>query len=207
VGGVVLGLPRWKVNVSEPVLETASLASEYNHYEAAVIATFRLPMMLLVHQDVAKRGIFGYGSGPWFTVIPNEAQPSWIESAEFSSAFEAWRVQVEARHDLFLGYSSKAKGLARNVKNFLTGILQLRVHDWEQDFAPGASILVALERAADLCSGGVFLFTMDDDFAPGSAGKPHQETMSSSRLATLLKRRGRTVCSLFARKGRKYRRT
>ncbi|MGH9719965.1 MAG: TIR domain-containing protein [Bryobacteraceae bacterium] len=45
---------------------------------------------------------------------------------------------------------------------FLSGNLGLTVMDWAMDFTGGGTILEEIERAARLCTCGVFLFTKDD---------------------------------------------
>jgi len=176
IGGVVVGLPRWRAFA--PLIDEEKLkdefqvgrellASEYCHYEAAVLRTLRIPLLLLAHEHLTTRATFNFGGGDWITSIPANADETWLDSREFGRAFDHWQFQLEKRRDVFLAYSSKSSGLASNVRNYLQGILQVKVLDWQQDFAPGGSIIEEISIAADRCSGGIFLFTQDDDIAVG----------------------------------------
>jgi predicted nucleotide-binding protein len=100
--------------------------------------------------------------------VPLDADQSWLAGSYFEQCFSPWRRAVDARFDLFLGYSSQSDGTAKNLKRVLEA-KGAKVLDW-QDFGPG-TILEQIKRAADCCTGGVFLFTADDalDGAPGMA--------------------------------------
>src|SRR4051794_14613346 len=82
VGGIVIGLPRW------PALPPyANFATEYNHYEGAVLHTLDTPMLVLAQQDVADRCIFNHGAGHFITNFPVDADRSWLESQTFKGCF------------------------------------------------------------------------------------------------------------------------
>ncbi|MEA2758061.1 MAG: hypothetical protein QOH65_674 [Methylobacteriaceae bacterium] len=56
IGGVVIGLPRWRLKneTGQEIL----IASEYCQYEAAVLHTLGLPLLILADRDLAKRCVF-----------------------------------------------------------------------------------------------------------------------------------------------------
>src|SRR5262245_13027614 len=56
IGGVIIGQPRWN-------FANKRLATEYAQYEAAILKTVSLPLMVLVQDDVQQRGIFEYNFG------------------------------------------------------------------------------------------------------------------------------------------------
>jgi predicted nucleotide-binding protein len=71
---------------------------------------------------------------------------------------------LEARRDVFLGYSSASTVTATAIKRYLQS-LGVKVLDWQTDFIPGRTILDQIEQAAARSLGGIFLFTKDDDLA------------------------------------------
>jgi len=56
------------------------------------------------------------------------------------------------------------------LKNYLKSI-DVTVLDWKTDFIAGRSILTQIEEAASRCSGGIFLFTKDDEHAGNDSGE------------------------------------
>src|SRR5262249_32833726 len=99
--------------------------------------------------------------------MPNGADRSWLDGPEFQFRFDAWLEQLAERRDIFLGYCSKGKLAAQAIHLFLTKELDLTVWDWAMDFTGGSSILDEIENAAIRCSGGIFLFTKDDELQSG----------------------------------------
>ena len=102
------------------------------------------------------------GGGNVVLYLPNSAGASWVESDSFNLRFSAWLKDLKKRHDVFLGYCSKAKLAAQSVHLYLTKELGLSVLDWAMDFTGGGTILEGIEDAATKCTGGIFLFTKDD---------------------------------------------
>jgi hypothetical protein len=166
VGAVIFGFPRWIVR--EPSAETR-LIGEFNHYEGAVAITHDLPILILAEQGVESRGVVWTGGGKTITFVPSDADAAWLSSQEFTKRFEAWKRDVDSRKDVFLGYCSKAKGLAAQIQLRLTDA-GASVLNWEMDFRAGGSILDEIDRARSRCSSAVFLFTEDDPLEGKSGG-------------------------------------
>lgn len=160
IGAVMIGYPRWKYGDD-------AHASEFTHYEAGVAHTKGLPMFMVLERGIQWRGAFDQSSSQ-ICEVPQDADESWLSSSYFEQCFSPWRRALDARYDLFLGYSSDSQGTAKNLKRVLE-TKGARVLDW-QDFGPG-TILEQIERAAACCTGGVFLFTADDalEGTPGMA--------------------------------------
>jgi len=160
VGAVMIGYPRWKYNDD-------AHASEFTHYEAGVAHSMGIPMFTVVERGIRWRGAFDPGFAP-ICEVPPDADESWLNSPYFNQCFSLWCRELEARFDLFLGYSSQSQGTAKNLKRVFEA-KGARVLDW-QDFGPG-TILEQIKMAAACCTGGVFLFTADDalEGAPGMA--------------------------------------
>ena len=160
VGAVVVAFPRWEVpnGAGDP----SRLASEYAQIEGAIATALRLPLLILAERGLVDRGVTWTGAGHPILYTPGDAQVSWLESDAFRQRFGVWSDQIADRSDVFLGYSSKARSTAQAIHLFLTERLELRVRNWEIDFAAGGMILDEIETAARVCSGGVFLFTKDD---------------------------------------------
>ncbi len=165
-GAVVVALPRWSFDGDG---ETVRLASEYAQIEGAMATALDIPLLIVAERGIADRGITWTGAGHPILYLPDDADESWLESAAFGQRFGVWADQLEERSDVFLGYSSKARGPAQAVQLFLTGQLGVRVRNWEIDFAAAGTILDEIETAARTCSGGVFLFTKDDGLTDGNA--------------------------------------
>ena len=160
VGAVFMGLPRWIFTT--PGSE-ARLATEFSYYEAGAAMTLGLPRLVLVEEGLRPRVIFDWKL-QYITIFPENAGASWLESPEFQHAWQGWKQRLDQRRDLFLGYSGKSGGLAKNVKQYLQ-LLGVTVLDWKTDFVPGSTILEQIQETAARCSGGIFLFTKDDQLA------------------------------------------
>jgi predicted nucleotide-binding protein with TIR-like domain len=158
-GAVILALPRWRLSGDN---EQVVMATEYNHFEGALASAHGLPLLILADVEVIKRGIVWTGGGVPITFIPINAGPAWLDSSTFVHRFGIWKSDVSERKDVFLGYCSKAKPVAQEIYIFLTNALQVSVLDWAMDFHAGGAILEEIERAARLCTCGIFLFTADD---------------------------------------------
>ena len=163
-GAVILGLPRWSFHKDN---DTFLMPSEFTHYEGAVAHAYRLPVLTIALQGIPDRAVFWRGGDEVILMMPSDADHSWIDSEEFNFRFKAWLDQLAERRDVFLGYCSKGKLAAQALQLFLTKELKLTVWDWAMDFTGGSSIIDEIERAAIRCSGGIFLFTKDDELQDG----------------------------------------
>jgi hypothetical protein len=159
IGGVLIGLPRWRWPAE---INVQSFPTEYNHYECAVLYTLGIPILVLMQDNIAEHCVFYRGSGHLITQFPENAGLKWLETADFTGAFGIWMKNLEKRRDVFLGYSSASIGLAANIKNILEHKFHATVLDWGSDFTAGPTILESITEAASRCSGGIFLFTRDE---------------------------------------------
>ncbi len=188
VGVLMIGFPRWRVS-------DGSLASEYTHYEAGVARTIGRPMLMVQETGSPLRGAYDPSSSA-ICVVPEDADESWLQSAAFEQSIAVWLSNIRARRDVFLGYSSKAEGVAKNLKRMLEG-LGASVLDW-QNFGPG-TILEQIDHASDLCSGGVFLFTRDDVFdAEQGRAAPRDNVVFEAGYFVNAKRQRRVLIVLEA---------
>lgn len=159
-GAVILGLSRWSLQGNKG---NTSIPSEYNHYEGALAASLKLPLLILSEEGIADRGIFYNGGGFIYTNIPSTAENNWFDTDEhFIGRFNAWKRAVNNRYQVFLGYSGEAKDVANSIVSFLTSRLNLRVKEYRANFVQGGSILEEIENAANTCQCGIFLFTASD---------------------------------------------
>lgn len=156
-GAALIGLPKWRVQAEQGEI---LLPTEFCQYEGAVAYTCGLPILAMVEQRIKRRVLFDNHGGLEMIEIPRNAETDWLQSDSFRGPFGTWRKKLERRRDVFLGYASSSRGLAANIKRFLTQ-LEVTALDWH-DFAPGKSILDQIIEAASRCSGGIFLFTKDD---------------------------------------------
>lgn len=161
VGAVVVALPRWMI--PQPDGKELRLASEYAQIEGAIASAMRLPLLVVAQRGLVDRGITWTGAGHPILFAPPDADASWLGSDPFRQRFGVWSDQIAERSDVFLGYCSRARATAQAVQIFLEKRLELKVRNWEIDFAAAGMILDEIETASRLCSGGVFLFTKDDD--------------------------------------------
>ena len=161
-GAAILGMPRWRFQDEEgsPVL----LPTEVNHYEGALAHTLGLPIFVLVQRDVLRRVVFAYNFGGYVAEFPPDAGVGWLHEQEFLVPFGYWKAQLEERRDIFLGYCSRSAATAADIKQYLQS-LGAHVLDWHTDFIPGRTIIDQIGQAAARSSGGIFLFTKDDDLA------------------------------------------
>jgi hypothetical protein len=160
VGAVFIGLPRW-------ILTTPAgqwrLATEYSYFEAGMAVTLGLSRLVVVEEALLDRVVFSK-SYEFIASVPQDAGPDWLESPAFQHAFQGWQSRIGQHRDVFLGYSGKSAGLAKNIKQYLA-LLGVTVLDWKTDFVPGTTILEQIQETAKRCSGGIFLFTKDDQMA------------------------------------------
>lgn len=159
-GALILGLSRWSVQSNNG---NSGVPTEYNHYEGALAASLKLPLLILSEEGIAERGIFYNGGGFVYTSIPLSADNNWFSNDEyFIGRFNTWKRAVSNRYQVFLGYSGAAKETANSVISFLTGRLNLRVKEYRTSFMQGGTILEEIENACQNCQCGIFLFTADD---------------------------------------------
>lgn len=158
-GVALIGLPRWQFTSPRGEVK---LSTEFCHYEGALASTLRLPILTLVQEDVAHRGVFDDSYRGYLGEVPADAGTEWLATPQFRVPFNYWKEQMSTRRDVFLGYSGTSAGTAQNLKRFLQAELDVTVLDWKTDFAPGRSILQQIEEAAARCTAGIFLFTTDD---------------------------------------------
>jgi hypothetical protein len=158
IGAVLIGLPRWTFSTPQGDVR---LATEFCYYEGALAASLRLPMLIVVQEDVMRRVVFDSSYGPYLASFPPNAGRSWLKATDFRVSFKYWRSRLDERRDVFLGYCGTSRATAKRLKRYLRG-LGATVLDWRTDFAPGRTILEQIEEAADRCSAGIFLFTQDD---------------------------------------------
>ena len=154
VGAVIFALPRRTLS------DHTLLPTEWNHYEGAVAVTLGLPTLILAESGIADTGICYTGGGKPILFKPQDADVGWLKEETFSHPFTLWLDQLKERHDVFLGYCSKAGDTANAINLFLTK-LGVSVFDWA-DFSAGGNILDEIERASSVSSAGIFLFTQDD---------------------------------------------
>lgn len=160
VGAVILAFPRWTMPQANGA--PYQFASEYAQIEGAMATALRLPLLIVAEKGLVDRGITWTGAGHPILYMPKEATAEWLESDAFHQRFGVWSDQIAQRSDVFLGYSRKARSTAQAVHLFLKERLNLKVRDWQIDFAAAGIILDEIETAAKMCSGGIFLFTKDD---------------------------------------------
>jgi hypothetical protein len=176
VATALIGLPRWRFDTSDgPVL----LATEFSHFEGALAWSHQLPLLVLVQQDVQRRVVFGDAFHGRVATFPPAAGLEWLDTRAFTAPFAIWQRQIEDRRDVFLGYCSASTSTAQLVKAWLTS-RGVKVLDWQTDFPPGRNILQQIGEAAARCSGGIFLFTCDDEIAepgPGHAAVPRDNVV------------------------------
>jgi hypothetical protein len=165
VGAAIIGLPFWKTQVDG---RDAWLATDYCAYEAGVAHALGLPILAVSIGGIERRGIFEEHAQVHAISIPCQDDLSWLQSESFRGPLANWQRDIEQRRDVFLGYCSKAAGIAAQIQLRLEK-LGASVHNWEMDFRSGASILSEIEEAKARCSCGIFLFS-EDDPVEGAAG-------------------------------------
>lgn len=160
IGAVIIAFPRWIAKDTNG--GDVQMASEYAQIEGAIATTLKLPLLVLAERGIADRGMTWTGAGHHILYMPQDATIDWLEDDAFRQRFDIWSTQIKESSDVFLGYSSKARNTAQAVHLFLKEKLDLKVRNWEIDFAAAGIIIDEIETASRLCSGGIFLFTKDD---------------------------------------------
>jgi hypothetical protein len=193
-GHVVIGMPRWQIQDEKNAL---FLATEFCQYEAAVSHTLKLPTLIISDRVIKSRLVFDPALGRYIISIPREKRTEWLESERFHSELEVWDEDMKIRPEIFLGYSSQSRGLAKQIKRLLEAELKVRVLDWHDDFKAGVSILSEISSAAERCRGGIFLFTKDDTIEGGTAkAAPRDNVVFEAGYFTSAKGHDRTLIIL-----------
>jgi hypothetical protein len=174
-------------------------ASEYSHYEGALVRTLGIPLLLLAEEGLLRRGIYNTSVG-FIIEFPRGAGQPWLESPDFSVPFEHWLTKLRDRRDVFLGYSNAASETADKIKSYMTHELGATVLDWKPDFDYSDFILKEFELAAERCTGGVFLFTRDDALVgKGKRAAPRDNVVFEAGYFSALKGKSRVLIVLETR--------
>ncbi len=168
LGALILAFPRWEFEDQSNAAQPMRFATEYNHYEGALANAYKIPTLTIAEKGIVDRGIAWNGGGNPILWAPADADPDWLHSESFKHLFGVWMEEIQARRDVFLGYCIQAKTTALEIHLFLTQTLGLSVLNWSMDFSAGGTILEELERAAQVCTCGLFLFTKDDPLESGA---------------------------------------
>ncbi|MEO7991395.1 MAG: TIR domain-containing protein [Chryseolinea sp.] len=159
VGCIVIAFPRW-------MIQKDCISSEYINYEGAVANAFNIPLLILSDSRILSRGILSQAGGKYIFPIAENANLEWLDKSDFHIQFDRWISTLKKYNDIFFGYCGQATSPATSIYRFLTGDLNVRVHDWQIDNKSGRTILEEIESALYQCAGGIFLFTKDDQDAP-----------------------------------------
>lgn len=164
VGAAIIGLQFWKV--SRPGADVW-LPSEYSQFEGAIARSLNLPI-LAIDAGIERRIIFDdHAPLRVARVRPDEASP--LKHPDFAEPFEGWLSQIRERKDVFLGYCSRNKIAAIQIRRCLTD-MGVSVLNYASDFKAGASILNEIERARASCTCGIFLFGENDPLQGDKSG-------------------------------------
>jgi hypothetical protein len=181
IGGVIIGHPRWKFrNEKDEVL----VPTEYSQYEGAILKTLSIPLMVLVQENLFKRGVFEYNFGQFICRFPEGADRKWLKSPEFQQTLRIWLADMKDRRDLFMGYCSSSAPTAEKVKAYIEGDLKASVLDWRADFSVGRTVLEEITEAGKRCSAGIFLFTRDDVLSDRLVRRRHSVSSKPTAEAT-----------------------
>ena len=167
-GALILALMR---RIESDGATSTPAPSEYSHFEGALALSCNLPSLVIAEQGMLMRGILSGGS--FVLQVPMQNATQWLAADSLAQAppFQTWVERIEARHDVFFGYCSKANNVARNIRSYLAEEVGMRVLDWATDFRPGRTIMEEIERATATCRCGLFLFTTDDPIEGHSSAK------------------------------------
>jgi len=98
-GAIILGYPQVFVTQgrvrSETLVEPLTLGTEWNHIEAALAYSRRLPLLVIHHTGVS-RGIFDRGVLGGFIYELDLAQPGWCHEPTVSGVLATWKTRVAA---------------------------------------------------------------------------------------------------------------
>ena len=116
IGAVIFALPRRRLKNEHNMI---LLPTEWSHYEGAVANTLKLPMLIIAERGVTDTGIAYMGGGIPICFKPPDADAGWLKEEMFQHQYSAWLDELKSRHDVFLGYCSKAKDAANASIYFL----------------------------------------------------------------------------------------
>ena len=138
-GAVILGLSRKSMQTANGL---NGIPTEYNHYEGALAASLKLPLLILPEDGLQERGIFYNNGGFIYTSISTNADNNWFNNDEyFVRRFNIWKKAVANRYQVFLGYCGAAKDTANAVSIYITNRMNLKVKEYRTSFVPGKTIL------------------------------------------------------------------
>lgn len=182
-GAVILALARTHARILKSEYEEGpgdhgavwALPTAYNHLEGALALSQRLPVLIVLEENMERVGIFG--SGVKAAIVQSGAGATWVDSSTFKGHLQSWTVKVRGRKDVFLGYCSKANSCARELRDYIES-KGFTVVDWARDFkAAGSTILEEIENAAIQCRCAVFLFTRDDEIRANTQKKANVDAI------------------------------
>jgi predicted nucleotide-binding protein len=106
------------------------------------------------------------------------------------------------RQDVFMGYCSKANGVAQALREHLEAD-GFSVLDWARDFRTGRRILDEMQAAASRCRCAIFLFTTDDPLEgeATSASVPRDNVVLEAGY--FIQARGKARVAIVREKGTK----
>jgi len=200
-GAVILGLSRWQKATESG---QSGIPTEYNHYEGALAASLKLPLLVLAEEGIEQRGVFYSGTGHVYTNIPSQADANWFnEDESFISRFNAWERDIKNRFQVFVGYSGEAKETAGEILRYLKDKLKLQVKEYRTNFMLGATILDEIENAAQACQCGIFLFTCSDKLLDNSTNEASPRDNVIFEAGYFMKARGKERSLIILEKGAK----
>ena len=92
-GAIILGIPQIEVQSGklkgDEITSPFSLGTEWNHIEAALAYSLRLPV-LVIHDVTVGRGIFDPGAANAFIYAVDLSSDSWSLTDTISGALRAW---------------------------------------------------------------------------------------------------------------------
>jgi hypothetical protein len=198
-GALIWAYPRWEFAQGN---EAVKFPSEYTHYEGAVANTYKLPILTIAEKGLLERGFIWNGGGNPILWAPPDPGTAWLDSEPFRLRFNLWLDALQERRDVFFGYSSRAKGTAQEIRNYLEK-RGASVMDWSRDFFGGGTILEEIDRADSLCSSGIFLFTKDDPLVSKTPDLAAPRDNVVFEAGYLIKSKGKERVLIIREKGAK----
>ncbi|NJN36518.1 MAG: hypothetical protein HC794_04990 [Nitrospiraceae bacterium] len=130
-GHVIVGMPRWLA--ADKLNQEIPLPTEYHHYEGALSHFLKLPTLVFADPSIANRGVFNRALGRFIVDLPHDYSLDWLKSDEFHFALGDWHEEMQQRRDVFMGYSSAARGIANSLKRYIEADVGATVLDWHDD--------------------------------------------------------------------------
>lgn len=152
-----------------------------------------IPILALAERGLEPRLVFNWSVGLEIISIPPNSEPGWLQTDVFRRPLATWNKKLERRRDIFLGYASSSRGLALNIKRFLTE-LQVSTLDWHDDFAPGGAFQTRLLKPAHDVAAAFSCLLRTTNWTPPAKARSHVTTWSL-RLAFSSALKERTVFS------------